>query len=179
MQLTQTEQHYVKPVLTINEYLDEQVHPLIKLLNFDKLKWKLSKSAEATWSDELCNYGDAEYRKFLTLKKLHPKVSLVPSKLVDKFWHEHILDTASYEKDCQQVFGYFIHHYPYFGLSGEKDEADLQSAFDETLVLYEARFGTFPTSILFGNEASEAARCEDHACHVPTTCACRTPGACK
>lgn len=179
MQLTQSEKQHVNPVAAINDYIDEQVHPLVKLINFDKLKWKLSESAEASWSDALCEYAESEYRKFLTLKKLNPKVSLVPSKLVDKFWHEHILDTASYEKDCQQVFGHFIHHYPYFGLDGEKDQANLQNSFNETIALYEERFGTFPTAVLFGNEANEAARCEGHACHVPSSCACRTPGSCR
>jgi len=179
MQLTQTEQHSVNPVAAISDYIDEQIHPLVKLLNFDKLKWKLSKSAEASWSDELCDYAEAEYIKFLSLKKLYPKVALVPSKLVDKFWHEHILDTEAYEKDCKQVFGHFIHHYPYFGIYGEKDQANLQNAFNETLALYETHFGTFPTSVLFGKDANDASRCGEHACHVSSDCACRVSGACK
>ena len=157
----------------------DNIHPLVKSLNFDKLKWKLSKSSEASWNADLCDFAESEYRKFLTLKKLHPKVSLVPSKLVDKFWHEHILDTLSYEKDCSKVFNRFIHHYPYFGINGDEDQKMLQTSFDETIKLYEMQFGDFPTSILFGEETAIAARCEDHACHVPSTCACRSPGACK
>jgi len=179
MQSLQQLQQHVKPALAIKEYIDDQIHPLVKQLDFDKLKWKLSKSAEASWSESLCEYAEAEYLKFLSLKKLYPKVALVPSKLVDKFWHEHILDTEAYAKDCNQVFGHFIHHYPYFGIHGEKDQANLQNAFNETVTLYETHFGTFPTSVLFGKDANDASRCGGHACHAPSTCACRTPGACK
>jgi hypothetical protein len=179
MQLTKTEKQHVSPMVSINEYIDDQIHPLVKQLNFDKLKWKLSKSAEASWSESLCDYAEAEYSKFLSLKKLYPKVALVPSKLVDKFWHEHILDTEAYENDCIKVFGYFIHHYPYFGIYGEKDQTNLQNAFNETLALYETHFGTFPTSVLFGKDANDASRCGEHACHVSSDCACRVSGACK
>jgi len=150
-------------------------------LNFEKLKWKLTKSSESTWTTTLCDFAEEEeYRKLLSLKKWYPKLVFVPSKLVDKFWHEHILDTQSYAEDCQQVFGYFIHHYPYFGIYGDKDMNNLQNAFDETVLLYEKHFGPFPTNTLFGSQSQEASRCgEDHSCHVPTSCACRTSGACK
>jgi hypothetical protein len=158
---------------------DDHIHPLVKSLNFEKLKWKLSKSSEASWDADLCEFAESEYRKFLTLKKFHPKVSLVPSKLVDKFWHEHILDTLSYEKDCSKVFNRFIHHYPYFGIHDDKDQANLQTSFDETIKLYEMQFGDFPITTLFGSGTHTAARCGGHACHVPSTCACRSPGACK
>ena len=103
----------------------------------------------------------------------------MPSKLVDKFWHEHILDTMSYQKDCEAVFGYFIHHYPYFGIYGDDDQRALQESFNETIALYEAYFDKYPTEELYGSTVNVAARCGEHACHVPTSCACRTPGACK
>lgn len=176
MQLSQTTN---TSVFFINELQEDNLHPLVKSLNFEKLKWKLTKSVEATWSIELCELAEKEYCKFLTLKKNHPKISLVPSKLVDKFWHEHILDTLSYEKDCNKVFGYFIHHYPYFGIYDKEDQNNLQTSFDATIKLYEATFGQFPTSELFGNEANKASRCEDHACHVPSSCACRVAGSCN
>lgn len=35
-----------------------------------------------------------------------------PSLAVDEIWHRHILDTKSYQRDCQQWFGTFIHHQP-------------------------------------------------------------------
>lgn len=155
------------------------LHVQVALLNFDKLKWKLTQSAEATWNDGQCDFADMEYRKFLSLKKWYPKLIFVPSKLVDKFWHEHILDTQSYANDCKKVFGHFLHHYPYFGIYDDKDQDNLQSAFDETVKCYEQHFGEFPTSKLFSEGSLTASRCAEHACHVPSACACRTPGACR
>ncbi len=151
----------------------------VALLNFEKLNWKLTKSSESTWSDTLCNFAEDEYRKLLSLKKWYPKLSFVPSKLVDKYWHEHILDTQSYADDCQKVFGYFLHHYPYFGIYDDKDQNAMQKTFDETITLYEKHFGAFPTDDLFGKESLMASRCEGHSCHAPTSCACRSPGACR
>lgn len=156
-----------------------EISPLAMALDFEKLKWKLTKSSEATWTEALCEFAEIEYKKFLTLKMLYPKVSLVPSKLVDKFWHEHILDTKSYAADCDKLFGRFIHHYPYFGIYGDDDQRSLQTSFERTIALYESHFGKYPTDELYSNKVIEAARCEDHACHVPSTCACRTPNACK
>ena len=154
-------------------------HSLIYTLNFEKLKWNLSKSTEASWTVAMCDYAEEEYKKFLSLKLLYPNASLVPSKFVDMFWHEHILDTKSYLEDCNKIFGHFIHHYPYFGIYGEEDQKALQKSFSETVKLYEVHFGKYPTEDLFGEEVHKAARCEDHACHAPSSCACRSPGACK
>ncbi|MDO6569014.1 hypothetical protein Q4561_18220 [Alteromonas sp. 1_MG-2023] len=152
---------------------------MVNTLNFDKLKWKLTKSSEASWSSDLCDFAEEEYKKFLYLKLRYPKVSLVPNKLVDKFWHEHILDTKSYQDDCNKIFGHFIHHFPYFGIYGEEDQNALQQSFDITVSLYEEHFGAYPSNEVHGNLGNVAARCGEHACHVPTSCACRVPGACK
>lgn len=157
----------------------DAINSLVNTINFEKLKWKLTKSTEATWNEAMCDFAEIEYKKFLTLKMLYPKISFVPSKLVDKFWHEHILDTKSYAEDCNTLFGAFIHHYPYFGIYGDEDQQALQASFEETIKLYEIHFGSYPTDELFGKQSAEAARCDDHACHVPSSCRCRVPGACK
>lgn len=46
---------------------------------------------------------------------------LIPNGDIDRFWHEHILDTRRYVADCTELFGGFLHHYPYFGMRGEVD----------------------------------------------------------
>ena len=83
-----------------------------------------------------------EYKKFLALCMLRPDDAVVPSTFVDDFWHLHILDTQKYEQDCNQYLGYFLHHFPYFGMRGEADLANLMSSWNETLALYQATFGT-------------------------------------
>jgi hypothetical protein len=122
------------------------------------------------WTVDECESGEREYKRFLTLILLNPKRQIVPTKQMDKFWHQHILDTQAYADDCQKVFGFFVHHFPYFGIYGVEDKQKLQNTFEETKRLY---LETYGESI-----EAEAARCKDHACHVESECACRVPGAC-
>lgn len=75
--------------------------------------------------------------------------------------------------DCLKVFGSYLHHYPYFGIHDELDQQNLENAFKRTKELYEIWFGPYP-------DFTAAARCgDDHACHAPSSCACRVPGACN
>jgi hypothetical protein len=60
---------------------------------------------------------------------------------VDNFWHYHILDTKKYAVDCHNVFGYFLHHFPYVGMRGEEDEQALHRMGDRMRTLYEETFG--------------------------------------
>lgn len=147
----------------------------VSRLDFKRLKHKNTESSEAEMSAEEWDAAELEYRRFLTLKCIYPSVVLVPSKQVDAVWHAHILDTRAYRDDCHLVFGRFIDHYPYFGIYGKDDYLELKNAFAHTVALYEKHFGAYPSG---GNEG-QATRCKDHACHVPTTCACRVEGACK
>ncbi|WP_404982888.1 glycine-rich domain-containing protein [Cobetia marina] len=147
----------------------------VSRLDLARLKHKYTASSEAEMSVEAWDKAEREYRRFLSLKAFYPAVSLVPSKEVDALWHAHILDTRAYREDCHQVFGRFIDHYPYFGIYGEDDYQQLKDAFAQTVALYEKHFGAYPG----GGTESQAMRCEGHACHVGTTCACRVEGACK
>lgn len=52
------------------------------------------------------------YKNFLFLQKKHPLVSLVPSREIDEFWHNHILYTQNYFNDCLNIFGHYLHHEP-------------------------------------------------------------------
>ena len=98
-----------------------------------KDKWK-KKDLE-----KICHY----YRNFLFLKKKYQQEGnpLPPSEEIDEFWHNHILDTQQYHKDCEVIFGNYLHHYPYFGIDGKSTEADAQKAFDAMQQLYEKEFG--------------------------------------
>ena len=154
---------------------DETWLPLaVRNLNFDRLKSKNTQGDETIMTPEDWDLSEREYRRFLALKIIHPDTALVPSKQVDAIWHAHILDTRAYREDCQAMFGRFMDHYPYFGVNGEEDYKMLQEAFSETIDLYEAQFGKYPNK-----SPLNASRCEDHSCHVPSSCACRSPGACK
>src|SRR5207249_9474771 len=92
------------------------------------------------WSREYVNQMAIEYKRFLTLSVKYSEETIAPSKDVDKFWHGHILDTMKYAEDCQNVFGHFLHHFPYFGMRGEEDAANLAEAGRTTKRLYEEEF---------------------------------------
>lgn len=93
------------------------------------------------WTLEQAQHISEEYKKYLLLCLENPDMAVVPSGMVDDFWHLHILDTRKYQEDCQNIFGYFLHHFPYFGMRGEEDADNLNQAWDETCRLYEKRFG--------------------------------------
>ncbi len=112
-------------------------------LDFSMLRRKLVE--EDGWTIETCDEAEGLYRKFLALTVRFPDVKLAPSGPVDAFWHAHILDTRQYADDCYALFGEYLHHYPYFGMRGPEDRADLERAFARTIDLYIRHFGVDPT----------------------------------
>lgn len=99
------------------------------------------------WTLEFTKRIANEYRKYLILCLENPDFPVVPSSQVDDFWHLHILDTMKYQEDCTEYLGYFLHHFPYFGMRGEQDEANLKKAWDESCELYKKRFGEQPADL--------------------------------
>jgi hypothetical protein len=112
----------------------------IAALDFSAIKAKLMHKAGEGWSLERSNAVEREYRRFLLLMKLFPHEQTAPLVDVDTFWHYHILDTMKYAEDCEQVFGYFLHHYPYVGMGGEDDEQVRVDSGERMRELYEATF---------------------------------------
>jgi|GEM_PF-1555740 len=94
------------------------------------------------WSKEHLDKICRLYRNFLILSVKNSKL-IVPSKEIDEFWHNHILDTKKYIKDCNQIFGKYWHHYPYLGLDKDTDLSSLQDIFAETQRLYHEEFGEY------------------------------------
>lgn len=84
----------------------------------------------------------AAYRCFLKLCAWYPDQDIVPSKGIDQAWHAHILDTGKYAADMDTVFGYFLHHFPYFGMRGADDVTAWQAAYERTSQLFREHFGT-------------------------------------
>lgn len=120
----------------------EQMVEAIFALDLDPIKFKLMDKKEGLgWTREKADRMELEYRRFLALSAKYPEEAIAPSTEVDKFWHGHILDTMKYAEDCQNVFGYFLHHFPYFGMRDAEDAASLAQAAAKTKRLYEQEFG--------------------------------------
>lgn len=114
----------------------------IRALDLDPIKLKLMDPEEGQgWTREYVDRMETAYKRFLTLLVKYPEDSIAPTKDVDKFWHGHILDTQKYAADCEHVFGYFLHHFPYFGMRGEQDAADLKAAAERMEELHQREFG--------------------------------------
>ncbi|MET0983509.1 MAG: hypothetical protein ABWY02_15495 [Telluria sp.] len=130
----------------------------IAALDLNPIKTKLMhKESGEGWSLEHANAIETEYRRFLYLMTAFPNVQMAPRVDVDTFWHYHILDTMKYARDCEQAFGYFVHHYPYLGLAGEDDAEMQQQAGERMRELYESTFGVSYVRPLRTDGALEAA----------------------
>jgi len=77
------------------------------------------------WSADQAESVEQEYRRFLyaLTQKGRGEIISPPSKEVDEFWHQHILDTRKYRDDCQKLFGHYMDHIPAL-TSAQQAEAD-------------------------------------------------------
>ena len=120
----------------------------IDTLDLSMVQHKLMDPEEGEgWTSDYTELVAREYRRFLALTRAYPERAVVPSGPVDKFWHNHILDTQQYGPDCQAVFGYFLHHFPYFGMRGAEDAANLVTSWESTVDLYQRHFGAPPAGL--------------------------------
>ena len=87
------------------------------------------------------------YRKFHKLIHVRPDLNVVPNKIIDIFWHHHILDTEKYHEDCIFLHGKMIHHFPYLGVRSEEDKILLQQCFEHTTNAFLEVFGETPIEL--------------------------------
>jgi len=120
------------------EKIDEAM-AVVNSLDFKPISFKLE--VEYGWTKEALNRAEKLYKEWLVLQYNYPELSLAPSELIDEYWHMHILDTRKYMEDCQFVFGYYLHHYPYFGLTKDEPKEMLNQGFELTKKLYNYHFG--------------------------------------
>jgi hypothetical protein len=74
------------------------------------LFWPLRKAAYLhKWDEEKAANIEAQYRQFFAMIALDEDLA-PPNADVDDLWHEHILNTRRYARDCEKVHGKFIHH---------------------------------------------------------------------
>ena len=146
-------------------------------LDLEPIKMKLMHVASGEgWSLEKANAVEKEYRRFLCLMKMYPEEDTAPLVDVDTFWHYHILDTVKYAADCEQAFGYFLHHYPYVGMRGEDDEQFRLDSGDRMRDLYEATFGdTYPGAAAQAADGAAAWCASPHTATDRSTAWCASP----
>ena len=140
---------------------------VIDELDLGPIKVKLMRPDGENWSLEQVSEVEKWYKRFLCLSRKHPTVSIVPTKPIDIFWHYHILDTLKYSEDCQNIFGYFLHHFPYFGMRGDEDAKNFEQAFNHTKELFSREFTESLDNLrkfFASSDAKESSDCEGTEC---------------
>lgn len=89
-----------------------------KLISTNPIEWDLKRAEEAV----------KNYKRYMAVTKATNGQQLVPNADIDQVWHLHILDTRAYYKDCLELFGSFLHHYPYFGMLDSENHQQWKSA---------------------------------------------------
>jgi len=144
----------------------EKAMNLINTIDLKMVKMKLMDEEEGQgWDQEYTDYVELRYKRYLCMILLNENGSVVPTKDIDLFWHQHILDTRAYAQDCNHVFGYFVHHFPYFGMRSEQDAQDLLDSFEETKLLHKTLFNEeYAVEYNVGNDSSRCHKCSSK-CH--------------
>jgi hypothetical protein len=113
----------------------------LEALDLSQIKRKLMCAVPEgdAWTEDLANIGEKWYKRFLEVNIRFPEHRIVPNLPIDMMWHQHILDTRAYARDCEAIFGEFMHHNPYFGMNGDALARD--TSFEETNAIYQKLFG--------------------------------------
>ncbi len=100
------------------------IDPDIMALDLEAVHYKTCRTEG--WSLAKTDAVELGYRAFLQDVRNNPGSNeIAPSRDTDCFWHHHILDTTKYMRDCQTLFGFYLHHFPYSGVFGG-DDAEAQ-----------------------------------------------------
>ena len=111
-------------------------------LDFDPIIKKMVR--EEGWARADAEDCAGLYRNFLLLKlKYGKQYKIPPTREIDIFWHHHILDTRQYIKDCQAIFGEYLHHYPYAGIDGIIGKKQLKDYLYVAQQLHKREFGYY------------------------------------
>ena len=94
---------------------------------------------ENNWTQEFALLAVHEYRRFLSL--CGQGIARVPSPIVDKVWHFHILDTRNYAPSVEKFVGKMVHHSPSFKKTDQSSQR-LAKLYRQTLTDYLQAFGT-------------------------------------
>ncbi len=109
------------------EYSSEVFDRVRKLMNED-LSPVVNRMSEQEGMDKsIANNIRIEFLRFVAVRQEYSGM-LVPSELVDRFWHTFILYTEDYTEFCQRHLGVYMHHRPNDHAKSKNSEMNLASA---------------------------------------------------
>lgn len=108
----------------------------LKALNLSSIAAYLMNSLDGCgWNKQQVWWAIGQYKTFLFISYLYPKLLLVPTPEIDQVWHYHILHTKQYRQDCEILFGCYIDHEPNSLIWDEVNHQNLEAAFVQTQAL--------------------------------------------
>ncbi|MBF4448402.1 hypothetical protein ERJ76_22590, partial [Vibrio anguillarum] len=107
---------------SFDELVFTEALAIAKTWNFNLAIQKLIESSPERWDLVRTKKAVLDYQRYMAVTKALGGIQLVPNGDIDEIWHMHILDTRAYMRDCDTLFGEYLHHYPYFGMLGEENQ---------------------------------------------------------
>ncbi len=130
--------------------------------NFELAVEKLIEVKNGEWDLDRAEAALRNYKRYMAVTKALGGVQLVPNGDIDEIWHMHILDTRAYMKDCNELFGEYMHHFPYFGMLGEENRQQWLEVQSQSESLWQELF----CEALYG-ATLEAQKCPQVCpCHI-------------
>lgn len=91
--------------------------PDIMALDLEAIHYKACRTEG--WSLAKTDSVEFGYRAFLQdVRNNLGSNDIAPNVETDRFWHLYIVDTENYMRDCQMLFGFYLHYLAYSGVLG-------------------------------------------------------------
>lgn len=91
----------------------EEAKKLIDELDLTPMIERVMK--EKRWTRRMAETAAYFYKNFLFLSKKYSDHGFGPTEQIDEIWHAHVLYTQKYHRDCEKIFGHYLHHQPESG----------------------------------------------------------------
>ena len=114
---------------------------------------------EYSWDHHYAKSVAFEYMRFLELRNENKDLS--PSDDIDRFWHQHILNTKHYFTYCFKKFSQIVHHDP----TDAYDQKARALRLKNTMKAYTARFGPIKKKkVWFGTIKTPTKKFDESEC---------------
>jgi hypothetical protein len=98
---------------------------------------------EYGWTEYQADEAEDWYKNFLKLCYLNRRKPVAAlGRDADILWHQHILNTVRYQRDCKALFGHYLNHEP---IEGRPSPAELR-AIERSKKQYLKEFGAIPVA---------------------------------
>ena len=165
--------------MKIDKSAYESARQIVDQWDFSLMRIKMQELSHAGWDLPRIDTAIEDYKRYMAITKSLNGYQLVPNGDIDRIWHEHILDTRQYAKDCQELLGGFLHHYPYFGMRGKSDESKWKEATNISTGVWTEMFGVSLYEHRSSMKCPQACPSGiDSAVQSPITFAMKCPQAC-